>query len=651
MKIFKKTLALALSASLMLVGSLVINAADGASGAETYESISYSNNFDQKNTLNDLGDFNTYWAISGDGKSSLETLSSVEANYLTTEQGTMARKPYECSDWRADRDANKNLTLTTLMTQKYADLELNATMKTTDGGAGSMGFVIGQTKPGSLYYTTNAGTGTGYGIMFKRTGTGLELLIASEGKVLKSDGTWGTYDNINVFTRSDYDSNFAQFTGASSNADSMPIDFKIKMSGTILSVYIYNTSTEQWVQFGDSYTLPDYQLGYVSMVHSNAQTSANGVINNILDQYFDNLAISGKGVDILKETLNGSSAVSYENTFDNLTLSSLAKDFSLYYTVDCHNGDPKYYSQPNIKQIADHVSLSNGVLCLYKPSGLSEFFDPWYAPRMLVYKQSTFEDFEIELDYSKASFVLNWSMIQFGISAHNMSSWSAEGGYTFAFRNNKNIQLIHNGQVTEGYHTVDITSDYPTMKLAVKNKVLTVSIIDGDNPAVEIYTAQLGDDYKGGYVAFGGALDNNWFSRFSVKGNAKEPEVKYTATSVVVKPVNGYEYSIDGGKTFSTSNVFTGLEEGADYIVTQRTAQKNHLSASAASETVSVTICTDGEAYGDLDGNFTADAADLVILRKELFGISSAKNISAGDFNNNGELDIIDLVKLKKALG
>lgn len=562
----------------------------------------------------------------------------------------MARKPFKCESWRADRDPNKNLTLTTLMTQKYADLELTATMKTTDGGAGAMGFVIGQTNPGSLYYTTNTGTGTGYGIMFKRTGGGLELLIANEGKVLNSDGTWSNYENTYAFKGSNYDSNFAQFTGASSNADSMPIDFKIKMSGTTLSVYIYNTATEQWVQFGDNYTLPNYQLGYISMVHSNAQTSDNGVNNNILDQYFDNLAISGKGVDILTETLNGSSAVSYENTFDNLTLSSLAKDFSLYYTVDCHNGDPKYYSQPNIKQIADHVSLSDGVLTLSKPTGLSENFEPWYAPRMLVYRQSTFEDFEIELDYGKASFALNWSMIQFGISSHNMSSWSAEGGYTFAFRNYKNIQLIHNGQVTSGSHTVDITSDYPTMKLAVKNKVLTVSIIDGDKPAVEIYTAQLGDDYNGGYVAFGGALDNNWFSRFSVKGNAKEPEVKYTATSVVFKPVNGYEYSIDGGETFSASNVFTGLEEGAEYTVVQRTAQNDHLSASAASESVSVTVGTDGEAYGDLDGNFTANAADLTILRKELIGISSAKNASAGDFNNNGELDLIDLIRLKKAL-
>ncbi|WP_455684034.1 carboxypeptidase regulatory-like domain-containing protein [Thomasclavelia sp.] len=45
---------------------------------------------------------------------------------------------------------------------------------------------------------------------------------------------------------------------------------------------------------------------------------------------------------------------------------------------------------------------------------------------------------------------------------------------------------------------------------------------------------------------------------------------KVTDTSITVIPVDGQEYSIDGGKTWNTTGKFTGLESQADYKITTR---------------------------------------------------------------------------------
>ncbi len=64
------------------------------------------------------------------------------------------------------------------------------------------------------------------------------------------------------------------------------------------------------------------------------------------------------------------------------------------------------------------------------------------------------------------------------------------------------------------------------------------------------------------------------------KEAAKVVFTEVTKTTLTVEPVNGYEYSLDG-KTWGTSNKFTGLTAGKDYTVYQRIAATEEFAPSA----------------------------------------------------------------------
>ena len=76
-----------------------------------------------------------------------------------------------------------------------------------------------------------------------------------------------------------------------------------------------------------------------------------------------------------------------------------------------------------------------------------------------------------------------------------------------------------------------------------------------------------------------------------------------TVTTVTLKEVSGYEYSKDG-KTWQTSNKFTGLSAGTTYKFYQRVAETDTTHASESSDALSVTTNT---ATSNNDEGWTGD--------------------------------------------
>lgn len=117
------------------------------------------------------------------------------------------------------------------------------------------------------------------------------------------------------------------------------------------------------------------------------------------------------------------------------------------------------------------------------------------------------------------------------------------------------------------------------------------------------------------------------------------------ADSVVLKVRPNYEYSIDG-ENWQNTATFTGLKPLTEYTVYQRLAATDIYIAGDSVNTVIKTVTY----YGDADLDGTVIAKDLVELKKLLLGITELDDITYADMNENGELDIIDLIKLKKIL-
>lgn len=86
----------------------------------------------------------------------------------------------------------------------------------------------------------------------------------------------------------------------------------------------------------------------------------------------------------------------------------------------------------------------------------------------------------------------------------------------------------------------------------------------------------------------------------TLKNNTTDPAAviieKVTKTQIVVKEVAGYEYSIDSGAKYQSSNVFNGLKSGESYYVVQRIAENGETAPSKASAAKKVSTNT-ADAY------------------------------------------------------
>lgn len=110
------------------------------------------------------------------------------------------------------------------------------------------------------------------------------------------------------------------------------------------------------------------------------------------------------------------------------------------------------------------------------------------------------------------------------------------------------------------------------------------------------------------------------------------------ATKLIVKYFEDYEYSIDG-VIWQSSNIFTELIPEFDYIVYQRYTGSEIYTM----ESLGTSFITNGQDEVDT----TPDSSNLVTLRKALLNDFNDMSL---DYNADGEVNIIDLVRLKKFL-
>lgn len=148
-----------------------------------------------------------------------------------------------------------------------------------------------------------------------------------------------------------------------------------------------------------------------------------------------------------------------------------------------------------------------------------------------------------------------------------------------------------------------------------------------------------------GFVVFdgGGSAfidDIRLFESLNAFDSVDVPVIKSnTQNSVILEPIENYEYSIDG-LNYQASNCFNNLTTGKEYMFYQRNSDGK------ISEPLSYTIALEG----DVNGDNHVDSLDMIVLRKILLNIVNVSNYRCADLNNDGEIDIRDMVKLKKLL-
>ena len=172
----------------------------------------------------------------------------------------------------------------------------------------------------------------------------------------------------------------------------------------------------------------------------------------------------------------------------------------------------------------------------------------------------------------------------------------------------------------------------------------TITLKTGNNTTIRIL-------FKLIYV--GGGATTVYFDDMSLVENVQKvaetpaaPTIETSDKSSVTLTANeAYEYSINGGEWVSDP-VFTGLVSGVTYTFTQRAKAYDDYIASPASESIEYLIAV----AGDTDGDGCRNSDDLVNLRKELFASNPQLNPYGKDANEDGLIDIRDLVRLKKQI-
>lgn len=122
---------------------------------------------------------------------------------------------------------------------------------------------------------------------------------------------------------------------------------------------------------------------------------------------------------------------------------------------------------------------------------------------------------------------------------------------------------------------------------------------------------------------------------------------KVAGNTIVIKKVNGYEYSLDGIH-YQDSNIFNGLKKDSEYVIYQRIKETDDTYKSVKSEGLSVR--TSNVMLGDLNGNGKIDLPDVLMVLKLYFGKIKMNNdyLKTGDINNNGKIDLADVIAILK---
>ena len=120
------------------------------------------------------------------------------------------------------------------------------------------------------------------------------------------------------------------------------------------------------------------------------------------------------------------------------------------------------------------------------------------------------------------------------------------------------------------------------------------------------------------------------------------PEVLIDSDSIIVKPIEGFLYCLDGGE-WQTSNIFNyNIVSGKTYTVYQKPINSDGI-AVLYNESGTTIVAKKPEIIEKYN------ASHLTWLKKILLSDSNTNDISS-DINGDGAVNVYDLVRLKKIL-
>lgn len=609
------------------------------------QGTNYSNNFSSAGAVTDFG---VYFA-NGSSKTFVEEKAST---HLSTSNGNLAR--ITDANGYSERDIDRNIVSAVLLTRKYDDFVLDATIKGTAGGASSLGFVVGQQTPGAHYMSSADG---GYAVFFKRFGDKMDLAIAYNGKTIKSNGA------VSTFNRHTFAGELANFPTDFGISTADPMKVRLVMENKVLKAYIYNDLQGKYVQIGGDIALSSYSSGYIALAQSTAQTTP-GAPN---DQYFDSLIIrSNEAQEIKRATDAAITATSYSNAFTNSSLSMLQNDFDFYFAENQLNNYK--YVKENMDKVSQRLYILNGWLNRNYQGGNN--WQPYLGNVILQYKHRVFGDVKTEFSNrflnggtAKSTFMT----VQIGQQEKGYSVYdktSDKGGYLVTLQLcggawskitvvQKDVALYTAAIGTEsalatrpGFDKYVYVYDYNNLvegsfSVEVKDKKLTVK-----RCGTVVISDFVLENYGPGYVSVGFDIGNpdsgTAINSLAITGSELPVYADVYGSAVTLKAFEGYELSTDG-VNFNNQTVFTGLAHNTQYTFYHRIAPtENYAAGTIMSKTITIKFLP-----GDYNGDNVHQSTDLAILRKVLLGTDTA-DAEISDVNTDKTVDIRDLVGLKK---
>lgn len=363
---------------------------------------------------------------------------------------------------------------------------------------------------------------------------------------------------------------------------------------------------------------------------------------------FDNLKITATTPALERTEADGV----YSNNFNNLMKNELAEDFGFFYDKYTSNDDKTETSNDMIAVKEGTAEYDN----LFKvDSNITRTFasgidkdsnqsgnKPARSMMYYTYKNQKFTNFTLEVDAYYPGNGNCYDLITVGDYGQGIYN---NNGYVVGFRHTgaakTDVFVGTSEQAKANYCSwgPNTAYDYYTsytnpagdknlsIKIVVEDGMLSLYINDeaifADEFAVPVGVVD-------GYISLANGIDKNaTYDNLSIVGDAKlsynavvGQNVAINAATVAVDEI-GYE--IDFGNEWSTSCV----EE-----ISSAVAGALNFFVTAENEIV----------YADANGDGSADADDIVAVRASLLNVADGLDIDA-----DGELNIVDLVKIKKA--
>lgn len=363
---------------------------------------------------------------------------------------------------------------------------------------------------------------------------------------------------------------------------------------------------------------------------------------------FDNLKITATTPALERTEADGV----YSNNFNNLMKNELAEDFGFFYDKYTSNDDKTDTSNDMIAVKEGTAEYGN----LFKvDSNITRTFasgidkdstqngnKPARSMMYYTYKNQKFTNFTLEVDAYYPGNSTCYDLITVGDYGQGIYN---NNGYVVGFRHTDvaktDVFVGTSEQAKANYCSWGPNTAYYyytsyTNRAGDKNLSIKIVVEDGMLSLYINDEAIFADEFAvpvgvvDGYISLANGIDKNaTYDNLSIVGDAKlsynavvGQNVAINAATVAVDEI-GYE--IDFGNEWSTSCV----EE-----ISSAVAGALNFFVTAENEIV----------YADANGDGSADADDIVAVRASLLNVADGLDIDA-----DGELNIVDLVKIKKA--